>query len=437
MARIPSSLLAVFLEKDNTKLVVYRRSGKKVERVFAGQISFTEAVLRDAFIADPPKFAAQIGIAFAQKPPLNEASEVLLFVPPDKTFTKTIPATDSVESFIRSLPYFKEELLIFPDEIKIKEKKPTSDITYVAFERRLVEDFERPFLTAGKKITAVVSSINIAAEAFAQTGQYFLLVPSEKDITVAAVTNGGITEVAHYPKDVFAGRFGEFIATHNLFEVKRAFTLGIIDEAILAKIRTERGVTIEHLGQSDIYDLLTNAALSLSSRGGLHSLLLGVSFPKFNFTAKALPLQKIFLLVGALLLGFGLVFILIKTFSGQTTTSTSQTVVKKTVEPVAKPVAPEPKPGDFSVTVLNGTRVTGEAGRLAETLKAEGFNIVETKNASNSAFVTTKLLVTSGVPEQIINRLKETISQTYEVVEVETQSGSDNKIEVIIGKKKS
>src|SRR3989344_8868826 len=95
--------LVSFLEKDNLKMVVYEVVGDTPSRVFAGQISFSQEILRDAFIADPTRFANQVKIAFNQKPQFEEVDEVVLFIPPDKTFTKAIAAGDNVETFIRSL----------------------------------------------------------------------------------------------------------------------------------------------------------------------------------------------------------------------------------------------------------------------------------------------------------------------------------------------
>lgn len=438
MAGSKNTLLAAFLEKDNVKLLLYQGSGKKQERIFAGQITFSEAVLRDAFISDPEKFASQIKIAFAQKPMLGDVAEVILFVPPDKTFTKTIPPNESVEEFIRSLPYFKEELLIFPEEVKTKGKKATDHITYFAFERKLIEDYERPFLDAGRKILGVFSSVNIAAEAFVQEGDYFLLVPSEKEISVAYVKTGAIQEVASFAKEVFAGRFGEFIASHNLFEVKKAFTVGVIEEATLAKVRTERGITIDHLAQADVYDTLVAASQRLFGKGGLKNMLPSIGFPKLP---SGLPLQKPLLLLGALLLGFGIVFLILRFvlgggLPGSTPSPTENTQTQPEATPTPEPTPEAANPADYPIRVLNGTLVTGEAGRLADTLKSAGFEVTETKNATSSAFIATQLRVNSDVPESIVDQLKTLLSETYQTVESNTFSDSTVQVEIIIGRKK-
>ena len=153
MAFGKKKILAAFLEKDNLKLLVF--GGK--QRLFAGQITFAPEVLRDGFIAQSEKFDSQVKVAFAQKPLLQEASEVLLFISPDKVFTKTLAASDSVDSFVHGLPYFKEELIINNEEphsvpVATGTSRGEGRITYTAFEKKLVEDLQRPFQALGKKI---------------------------------------------------------------------------------------------------------------------------------------------------------------------------------------------------------------------------------------------------------------------------------------------
>jgi len=105
--------------------------------------------------------------------------------------------------------------------------------------------------------------------------------------------------------------------------------------------------------------------------------------------------------------------------------------------PVVAPV-PEPKASDYPVRVLNGTLVEGEAGRLADLIKAKGFTITETKNATSAGFVATRIRTTSDVPTKIVDTIKLALDDTYESVNLEplASDSAGVKIEVIIGKKK-
>jgi len=102
------------------------------------------------------------------------------------------------------------------------------------------------------------------------------------------------------------------------------------------------------------------------------------------------------------------------------------------------PPAPEPKKEDYPIRILNGTLVSGEAGKLAEKLKTAGFTITETKNATSAGFVTTKVRVVSSVPEKIADSLETLLSEDYQTVVTEPLASPAAKfvVEIIVGKKK-
>jgi hypothetical protein len=421
----PHKLLVSFLEKDNVKLLVYEVSGRDTKRIFAGQISMGADVLKDAFIADPVRFSNQIKIAFNQKPPLAQTDEVVLFMPLEKTFTKAIPASDSVDSFVRSLPYFKEELLL-QDQMPNKKPDLAALVTQVAFERKLVEDFQRPFHEAGKKIVAVRSAVNVLTQNLLQTGKFFVFVPFDREISVVLMDSGQVIDSVVLPKDVFVGRLGEFIVTKNYSEVHKALVLAVLDPETVEKLKTERNLEVEEVDKTDVYDLVMQS-FAKEKRGSSFSI------PKLPTIG--LPSQKYLFLGGAVLIGFALVYVLARSFWSGGGSKPPET--KKTVsEEVKQAPLPEPKPGDYSIRVLNGTSVPGEAGKLAEVFKSQGFVVTETKNATNSAFVTTKLRLATDVPEKIVAQLESDLSTTYETVVREPLDDLSVKIEVIIGKKK-
>lgn len=423
-------ILTAFLEKDNIKLVVFETSGKTAVRAFAGQISFQTEVVRDAFIADSVKFSNQVKIALAQKPQLSAVSEVVLFVPPDKTFTKAIPAADSVESFVRSLPYFKEELVIKSPEGK--PKSPESLQTHVAFEKKLIEDFERPFLESGKKVISVESSLNDLARFQRQPNKYFLFVPFEKDTAVAVCDHGEVLEIAAFPKDAFVSRLIEFIAGHNHKDVTNAYTLGIFDSSVVDKIKSQTNLNVSSLVQKDIYDLVVESYLHSAPGGGF-----AFSLPNLPKLPPISP--KLIFLIGAIIVGFLLVYLVANNLTKLTPKPKSPVVSPSGAESPAKPPAPapQPKPADYKVRVLNGTLVTGEAGNLGDSLKALGYDVTETTNATSAGFVATRLRVTPDVPQQIIDQITTTLNQTYQSVSLEPLTDQAVKIEIIIGQKKS
>lgn len=418
-------LLSAFLEKDNVKLVAYE--GKN--RIFAGQITFSGEVIKDAFIADPVKFSSQIKIAFAQKPVLKEVSDVVLFLPPDKTFTKTMDQGDSIDGFIQSLPYFKEELLINNQETR--GKKQTDRVTCVAFEKKLVEDLQRPFLESGKTIVAVRSLVNDLVSAWPASGQYLLLTALDKEVVFAVADDGALREASSFKTDLFVSRFGEYAINHNLKEVKDAFLLGVFPVELAEKLRQAEGLNLSSLSGGDIYDLAVFSYLKLCS-----SWLAGF-LGKIDLSGigQKLPRGKRVFLVGAVVAGVLLVSIVAKSFDKG---GVKKTEVVSPVAVVPVQTQPEAKPADFKVRILNGTLIEGEAGRLADKIKAEGFAVSETKNATTAGFVATRLRITKDVPDKITATVKAILDKVYESTNVEgLASGSAGvKIEIIIGKKK-
>ncbi len=406
------------MEKDNLKLLVYEIGGIKARatRLFAGQITFAPEVLRDGFIAEPEKFDNQIKIAFAQKEMLRGADEVLLYISPDKVFTKTLPASDSVDSFVHGLPYFKEELIINSEDGGQKTEDGRR-ITYTAFEKKLVEDLQRPFQAMGKKIIGVKSAANVLTEKFSRTGSYLFLVPLEKEIVAVAAQNGEILDLAVIKNEVFAARLEEFRSAHNLLS-SPVFSVGVFP--------TQHNLQAVSLAPTDIYDLIVNSSLKQSDK-----LALPEFFSRLN--------PRYFLLVGAAMIGAILIILIVRNVNRLP--SLNKPEKTEITSPVAPPLpaAPEPQPKDYPVAILNGTLVTGEAGRLAEILKGLGFEITETKNATSAGFAATRLRATNDVPDKITAGLKTTLLETYESVSLEPLAtpSANAVIEIILGKKKT
>lgn len=421
-------LLAAFLEKDNLKLLAYDVFGTRGTRSFAGQISFSPEVVKDAYIADPAKFAGQVKMALAAKAPLSDCLEVVLFLPPDKTFTKSLPASDAVDSFVQSLPYFAEELVI-DSQKGGRGPSTTLRTTYVAFEKKLVEDFQKPFLESGKKVIAARSAVNILAVKYGQDGKYFLLAPFDKEIAVAVGQDGAVLEIAAFGRDVFATRFGEFILNHDLKGVTTAYTLGVFDADLAAKLRSERGIEVVSLASGDVYDLIFTASLAMEQTNPLAGILGGIDLGAIG---EKIPDRKYLFLAGAAIVGVFLVVMLVR--------GVGKAAQPKPVTPIASPSAvpaPEPKPADYKVRVLNGTLVEGEAGRLATKLTDSGFNVVEKKNATSAGFVATRLRTVSDVPAKIMDIVKSALD-AYQSINLEllASDSAGVKIEIIIGQKK-
>lgn len=442
---MPSSpdVLTVFLEKDNIKFVI----GRDGARAYGGQLGLPGTVLHDAFIVDGAKFAAQIKVAFAQKPLLAAVTSVHLILPPEKTFMKTLEAADGLEAFLKILPYFKEELILQSYPSSGSSNGP---VTHVAYERKLVEEFQQPFLDMGKTVTKISGSAPILFNRFAQSGDYFLFMAFEKTVSALVILNGRAMALETWTPDVFADRFLEFVRNNGFMQIKRAVTLGNLGPEISAKLASQLGLVFAPGAPEDIYDLVISGEMTDS--GGFFAVFVGLNKKHLGVA----------LAIGGLILALIGAANFLMQRQGETLTPVAPTPnppapapqpppapeppmppppppiatppAKPKPVPAASP-AGQPKPAGTTVRVLNGTGVTGEAGRLGASLKNLGYEVVETKNASNSAFTTTKLRVNEDVSEKAIADLKSTLLKTYQSVEVEIFQDPKVSVEIIIGKK--
>lgn len=90
---------------------------------------------------------------------------------------------------------------------------------------------------------------------------------------------------------------------------------------------------------------------------------------------------------------------------------------------------------DYSVEVLNGSGVAGEAGAVKDLLEKEGFSEISADNADSYDYTDTEVRIKKDIPKKVFDLIKEKLSN-YSVVQKEDLS-EDNKydIQIIIGQK--
>jgi len=111
-----------------------------------------------------------------------------------------------------------------------------------------------------------------------------------------------------------------------------------------------------------------------------------------------------------------------------------------TVSPTALPIKVDLK--TLSVNVLNGSGITGEAGRVKALLtKEEGFaaDKVTTGNDTSSDHKETSVQLKKDTSETVFESIKEMLGETYDVIKSEEALEEDSKYDVVItvGAKKS
>lgn len=87
---------------------------------------------------------------------------------------------------------------------------------------------------------------------------------------------------------------------------------------------------------------------------------------------------------------------------------------------------------EYEIEVLNGSTVSGEAGRLQEALEEEGFTVDSVANADNTDYTTTIIQAKATVSEAFIDDLASVLEETYVLGSTEVLDATDEHDVVII-----
>lgn len=112
---------------------------------------------------------------------------------------------------------------------------------------------------------------------------------------------------------------------------------------------------------------------------------------------------------------------------------TGQAGVSLTPTPSVTPT-PEAKIdfSKYSVNVLNGSGVVGEAGRVAESLKDLKFKEIKTGNAESYDFTTTSVRLKAEVPDKVYEKISEVLSASYNVEKAKDALDKDSTYDIVI-----
>jgi hypothetical protein len=138
-------------------------------------------------------------------------------------------------------------------------------------------------------------------------------------------------------------------------------------------------------------------------------------------------------LLGALL--GGIVFYQRGVNKGQTEPIPTETPSE--VNPTPTPSA-EVDLEKYSVSVLNGSGIPGEAGKAKDLLVTAGFKVGSTGNASTYDFTKTIIRAKEGVDAAYVTKLSETLGEVYVVGKNETlPESSKDEVQVVVGSSKA
>ncbi len=143
---------------------------------------------------------------------------------------------------------------------------------------------------------------------------------------------------------------------------------------------------------------------------------------------------KILIIVAILLLLAGGYFYYQSTQNRESGVSVTEPKENEPTEPT--PTKVEVKKDAFTIEILNGSGIAGEAGRAQELLESADFKIDSTGNAENYDFEETVIQAGSDVDEAWIELLRDELGKQYTVKSGVTkldETASDADVVVIVG----
>lgn len=98
--------------------------------------------------------------------------------------------------------------------------------------------------------------------------------------------------------------------------------------------------------------------------------------------------------------------------------------------------SPSPEPvidlEDYSLSILNGAGIAGEASLVQEDLEALGFKDIDTGNADNYDFTDTIISYKKDTPKQALNSIEEALEDQYTVILDEDFLANSNDYDVLV-----
>ncbi len=449
-------LLLAFLNNSDLRLAAYSISGEAVSRTDYESLTFKSSVVKDSTILDIQAFQSEIAAFFSQKKQLGEMS-VLLIIPEEKVFLKgfemdfgDLEKKESLKKdFISEIP-FEESDLIF------HERQVGRVLEFSAVHRRFAEDFQLPFLNQKMDILGMVTVPQLMALALKPKEKSFLFAFYDNDFALALAENSSI--IFSETRQMKDGNLKEAMRAFDHFVQHlqavdiRSVSIILGEDSIEDALKLEleqREYVIKEIHKVNVLDMIAGYFNAHKNESVDWNLIRteGKSMGDF-FGRYRKAIMNGFLILLTLLFVGGVGWWAYSILGSavppapisEVTAEPEVPAVNQEVEnptPVAEePVPVPPKKSDFLIQIFNGTKLTGEAGRLKTILTERGFSVVGTGNNEDQAQVLTTIFVNSNVPDQIISDLRSVLEARYSDVLVSPSPVVSKDIHIVIGKRK-
>lgn len=147
------------------------------------------------------------------------------------------------------------------------------------------------------------------------------------------------------------------------------------------------------------------------------------------------------LLLGLLIGGIFAYFFGIQKISDSGSTPTPQTQIQTSEPTSISTSTPQASPSanlaKYKIKILNGSGISGEAGRVQTLIETAGFSVLSTGNASTYDYTKTQITVKTGTDTDFTTALISTLRKNYQLEELKTSTSQTNDVTVIVGNLKA
>ena len=91
----------------------------------------------------------------------------------------------------------------------------------------------------------------------------------------------------------------------------------------------------------------------------------------------------------------------------------------------------------YSISVLNGSGIKGEAGKVQTLIEAAGFTVLSTGNAATYDYTKTQITLKTGIDPDFVSILVATLKKSYQLEDPKTVSSQTNDVTVTVGSLKA
>lgn len=142
---------------------------------------------------------------------------------------------------------------------------------------------------------------------------------------------------------------------------------------------------------------------------------------------------KILIIIAILLILAGGGFYYYQSTQKPVETVKEEETKEESVTPTEEPTPADVKNDAYTIELLNGSGIAGEAGRAQELLEGEEFKVDSTGNAENYDFEDTVIQAGSDVDEAWIKELRRTLGKNYTVKSGVTKlDAADSTADVVV-----